>query len=431
MKYETVKSFILFVLVGISFLLSFILWSYQPNYEYFYDTSYVNEVDIGGSEKTKNEIIEPKEVIFRNGDKVASFVDSMDRQMFYKEITSWVLYDYREREVDGRPEADQLAEIIFPSAIPAELMTNLFTFHNTVDAPDWSFERVFLTLNEETQTTELIILSVDNRKQIEATIEKSEAYQLLLSYVEDSPKLEEYIAFGSEESPIYLPREKVKLASKTLVASSIEPEQFINALFSNPTLVTQNIKEAYFTDGQRGMRILQDGRLLQFINPIQENYHRINSIDLLEKSIENINEHKGWTNNFYLESINPTSSNVRYRLHYEGYPVFDYNNLSVVEQEWREQELYQYNRPLIRIGNLLNSNAAEISSGEEVTRLLKGDKNINVESVKDIQVGYTLNYLDDTHSLTLTPSWYILYEGEWLKFNPTDYQNDFHTRGGD
>jgi len=54
-----------------------------------------------------------------------------------------------------------------------------------------------------------------------------------------------------------------------------------------------------------------------------------------------------------------------------------------------------------------------------------------VESVKDIQVGYTLNYLDDTHSLTLTPSWYILYEGEWLKFNPTDYQNDFHTRGGD
>lgn len=432
MKYETVKSFILFVLVGISFLLSFILWSYQPNYDSFSDTSYVNEVDIGGAEKTKNELVEPIEIIFRNDEKIASFIDPMERQSFYKDLASWVLYDYQINDAKGRPKSDEYVEIIFPSAIPADLVTNLFTFNDHLVPPEWSFERVFITFNDKSQTLKLCILSVDGRKQITATIEKSDTYHLLLSFMkENNHLLHEYMAFGSQKEPIYLPKEKVQLPRKTLVASSIEPDLFINALFSNPSYVTPNIKEAYFTDGQRGMRIVQDGRLLEFINPLQATVKRLDPIELLDKSINNINEHKGWTNNFLFENIDSSLNNVQYRLYYDGYPVFDRLNLTVIEQEWREQELYKYTRPLIRIGNLLNSTEEEIPSGEEVIHSLENDKNINVENIKDIQVGYALSYLDDAHSLTLEPSWYILYQGEWLKFDIADYEKDLQAEGGD
>src|SRR5690625_4753147 len=57
MSYETIKSFILVLLVGSSLFLSFILWTYQPNYELIYDASYVNEADVG----------------VENGQKVTSF----------------------------------------------------------------------------------------------------------------------------------------------------------------------------------------------------------------------------------------------------------------------------------------------------------------------------------------------------------------------
>src|SRR5699024_1406547 len=175
MNYETIKSFILVVLVGISFLLSFILWSYQPNYEDVYDTSYVNEVDIGGAEKTKNELVEPIEIIFRNGEKTKSFIDPMDRESFYKDLASWVLSDYQLSDSIGRPNEDELfIELIFPNAIPAELITNLFTFHDKIDPPDWSFERVFLTFDEKHHSLILRILSVDDRKQITATIDKAD-----------------------------------------------------------------------------------------------------------------------------------------------------------------------------------------------------------------------------------------------------------------
>src|SRR5699024_12631729 len=91
MKYETIKSFILVVLVGVSFLLSFILWTYQPKYDQFYDTSYVNEVEVGGEEKTKNELMEPRSVMFHNGETVAGSSKPVDRQRYFKDLASWVL----------------------------------------------------------------------------------------------------------------------------------------------------------------------------------------------------------------------------------------------------------------------------------------------------------------------------------------------------
>lgn len=431
MKYETVKSFILFVLVGISFLLSFILWSYQPNYESFRDTSYVNEVDIGGNEKTKNELIEPSEIIFRNDEKTTGFMNPIDRQSLYDDIASWELYDYKLMEANGRPDMETFVELIFPTNVPVSLATNAFTFNDDFEPPDWSFERVFITFNDESQSLKFTILSVDGRNQIVATIEKSDTYKLLLSYMENDKLLDEHISFGTPDNPIYLPKEQMSLESKTLVATSIKPESFIDALFSDPSYVTPNLQEAYFTDGQRGMRIVHDGRILEYINPIQSNYERLTPAELIDKSINNINEHKGWTNNYYFENIDNTLNRISYRLYYEGYPVFDRFNLSVIKQEWREQELYQYNRPLVSIGNTLSSKEVELPAGEHVIQLLTYDKNINLENIKDIQIGYSLNYLDDAHSLTLKPSWYLLYNGEWTIFNEADYEHELHVKGGD
>lgn len=432
MKYETVKTFILVVLVGISFLLSFIIWSYRPNYEDYYDASYVNEVDVGGIELTKNDLIIPTEVIFRDDQKATGFINPNDQLLFYKNIASWMLYDYRVTNSNGRPDDKKnYVELIFPSAIPAELLMSLFTFHDEFEPPNWSFDRVFLVVDEGQDELELLIPSVDQRKEITAKIEKSDVYNELLSYMDNEEKLEEYISFGKNDHPIYLPKERVKSSSKTLIGSKIEPSSFINALFSNPSLVKPNTKEAYFTDGQRGMRIEHDGRKLEYINPIQSSYNMLDSMELLDKSINNINEHKGWTNEFLFEKINKPKNNIQFRLYYEGYPIFDNHSLSTIEQEWREQDLYLYSRPLIILGNLLNSRDVELPSGQEVSNYLVNDEQMEIENIQDIQVGYSLTFLDEAHSLMLEPNWFILYKGEWVKLNLLDNQQDLHFEGGD
>src|SRR5699024_7898978 len=174
MNYETIKSLRLFVLVGISFLLSFILWTYQPKYDLLYDTSYVNEFDVGGSERTKNELNEPGRISFQKDEQRSVFKKPTERQRFFKELASWVLYGYKETEAEGKPSSDRMVEIVFPSNIPGDVITNLFTFHDDVSGPTWDFDRVYITLDNEKQTSELIINSADNIRIISNTIEKQE-----------------------------------------------------------------------------------------------------------------------------------------------------------------------------------------------------------------------------------------------------------------
>lgn len=420
MSYETIKSFVLFLLVGISLFLSFILWSYQPNYELIYDASYVNEVDVGGSERTKTEVVQANNIVFIQDEHIFGFENPIKQSAFYKEMMDWVLYEYKVSDAKGKPKSDKYIEVEFMNKIPAELLANIFTFNQNDQLPDWSFDTIYITFDDVAHTLQVTVMSTDGRKQITASIEKLETYEYLLSYFEEEKDMVEYVKFENENKPIYVPKASPKMEKQTLVASSMEPDSFINALFINPNLVRPNRKEAYFTDGQRGMSVLQDGKRLEFINPIQSSYERLSFIELLDKSIHHINDHKGWTNDYLLEEVNGANNEIIYRLFHEGYPVFNHSGLTTMEEEWREENLYQYKRPLISIGNVLNTQSINLMSGEAVIEYIKNNTSMKEDQIKGISLGYYLHYLYDAHSLTLEPGWFILYGGEWQKVNVED-----------
>src|SRR5690625_1281683 len=154
MSYETIKSFILVLLVGSSLFLSFILWTYQPNYELIYDASYVNEADVGGGERTKSDIIQANNILFIQNENIYSFSKPTEKNDFYKEMEDWVLYDYRESDAKRKPDEDKYIEIVFPSKIPAELLTNIFSFNQNKELPNWSFDKVYITFNDHSHRSE-------------------------------------------------------------------------------------------------------------------------------------------------------------------------------------------------------------------------------------------------------------------------------------
>ena len=153
MNRETIKSFILAVLVGLSFLLSYILWSYQPKYEMFYDSSYINEVDVGGKERKKNDLIKPAHVIFhRSTNQIVGFKQPSDEYIFYKELSSWSLTDFSLLEFNGEtkePVEQQYIEVIFPSNFPIQLLTNIFSVQElNIELPNWTFDRFYIIPQE-------------------------------------------------------------------------------------------------------------------------------------------------------------------------------------------------------------------------------------------------------------------------------------------
>ncbi|HLR41441.1 MAG TPA: two-component system activity regulator YycH [Virgibacillus sp.] len=420
MKFESVKTFILTILVGLSLLLTFGLWTYQPEHELLNDTSYINEVDIGGIEEAKKDIIEPDHIIFHKDQRYFGYEDPINQQNLYKDMQSWPLYNFHVSEANGAPAHKYQVEVIFPDAIPLDMLHSLFTLDEEEHLPGWSFQHVYITFDQASTSMNIQFLSIDGRKQATAVIDNTDKYNLLWSVMSEPEGLSEYTLFEPADTPIYLPKNQVEMARRSLGVKTIDPNMLVNALFSNPSLVSTNIGEAYYTDGQRGMSVLKEGRSLEFINPIQS-YEPSNPGDLIDSSITNINEHRGWTDEYKLEAIDRDTNNLCYRMRYEGYPVYNNSGLSIIEQSWRNQELHQYRRPLISLNNSLGGDVVNLKSGSNVIHYLENNAKYEMEKVNDIQVGYHLKYLDNaTHSLTLEPAWYMNYNGHWQEIDMGD-----------
>src|SRR5690606_18298227 len=123
--------------------------------------------------------------------------------------------------------------------------------------PTWSFQRVFITFNESYSSLNVYFLSIDGREQVKYVVNNAAVYTHIASIAENKQDLIEYKEFKLNESSIYIPANEVEMRSRSLAVETISPTLFVDALL-NPSLVSQNVGEGYYTDGQRGMDILQN-----------------------------------------------------------------------------------------------------------------------------------------------------------------------------
>src|SRR5699024_629285 len=102
-------------------------------------------------------------------------------------------------------------------------------------------------------------------------------------------------------------------------------------------------------------------------------------------------------------------------LHYNGFPVFGGGGLTTIEQEWRDNDLYQYKRPLVSINNQINADEMMVASGQDIVYAIENDKQFHfeMEHVENIQLGYRLSLDDSSHIVTLSPAWYVKYRDKW------------------
>lgn len=430
MNYEIIKTYILTFLVLTSFLLTFALWNYKPNLEPLYGNSEVaNEVDLGGKEEMKRSLIQPSTIVFKNEEQYYSFQSPLEGKRFYQEMQDWLLSNYQVTEAAGRPQNDYQLEIVFPNALPIEIIRNLFVINEEEHLPNWSFQRMFILLNEETSILQLMFLSIDGQQELTYNVSQPEAFSSLWSYFENPEDLIEYDEIGPPAAPVYFPKDKIEMRTHSLAIKSIDETLLIDGLFNTPSLISTNYSSSYFTDGQRRLSVLQDGKTMEFINPIHSTEREKDAIDLLDLSLMNINDHKGWTNDFHLVDINLFEEVIRYRMYHDGYPIFSSSDLSIIEQVWRNNDLHLYRRPLFSISNLPGGRTVELPAGTEIANYLSHHDNYQISNVRDIQVGYKITNFDDTsYSLSLEPAWYMNYNGHWSEIRVNEL--DEFKRGG-
>lgn len=441
MKLETVKSFILVVLIGISLILSYTLWSYQPNSNQTIGGEIVEEeMNVGGkSDITKQNLIKPSNIVFHTEQGYYGFAEANAKDRMYRQMQEWVITNF---EVDSNPSlpvehSAEAVELIFPEEIPMEVLGSLFTFgQDDLLFPSWSMKRVMISFIYDSKSLQLEFISDESDHRAVALINDTAIFEELSAMVAelDEKTLTPYLVINPDTNPVYFPSGSLNLPIYSITPTEIEPSLFVNILFSTPAVVretsSQTIGQAYFTDN-RQMNVYQNGMRMEYkslVSETVEDSDRIfTEIDLLDNSIMNINNHSGWTQDYRLEELNMDRKQVVFQMYYQGYPVFNNYSLATIEQIWgvnqNSLQLIEYNRPLYGFeGEFSLGDANDLPSGEDVVDYLESNPDISINNIEDVTIGYELNYRDDQESeyIELTPVWYKKENNVWQKLNFAD-----------
>lgn len=431
MRYETIKSVILTILVLVSILLTWNLWTYQPDYETMKSRNYVNEVTLSKKQEVKK-IIRPDLAMFHiNGKHYGTYNDG-ELEKVIKELSKWTFFDLK-NYTDKVNNFNQLvhgsgnAEIIFPDEVPIELYRSVLNIKQR-KVPSFNFDRIVINVEHSEKENGIVyFVSSKNRDVYISNISLANLNAFYRSFFKNGDEYPVYFAYNPTNTrTIFLPKNETKMIMYKYVPKTLDSEEFKEALFSDPSFVQKSILtngEEYTNDSSK-LTIINDKNMLSYVNPTAEDNYTENAYDLVKRSIDFVNEHGGWTDQFRYAAKDEYKRMVTFRLYSkDGLPVFNNVGLSEITEVWGRNELNKYIRPNISLELQLTTEAKSVisSSGYEALEMVKDKPNYKPELLEQIVLGYHMEKDPEGSKLILLkPAWYYRYDNQWEMITTKD-----------
>ena len=193
-----------------------------------------------------------------------------------------------------------------------------------------------------------------------------------------------------------------------------------DALFSDPSRVQKDVSgiDEEYKDASNLMKVNNDSNMILYVDLAEEETQAINSNDLLHKSINFVNEHGGWTDNYRYVELDNTQKAVLFRLYIAGYPIFSENSdVSELRLEWGKTDISSYERSnfsrKFSTSLVKTTYQTNMQSGHEVLERIQQMDSFNSNLLEDISIGYQMKYDSQSLLVDLEPCWYYLYDGDW------------------
>lgn len=426
MTYENIKSVILVILVITSVLLTWSLWTYQPALEMLEKTNTVEEVAIGQKKEIKK-IIQPDKIYYHHKkEKHYGTIDSKEIEKTVKEISKWNFdkFENISDEIKNLPSfvhEEGNAVIVFPDSVPIELYKNVIQINDN-DFPDFQFDGIVINVNDIQKDEELVyFISFKNQQTYRSSVPASFVQNFRNKYFlasEFNQNFSEYFSYEvSNKRTLFLPLNKTKMARYQYISTPLESEKFKNALFSDPSVVQKNYQTSMeeYTNSLSLLRENFDKNTISYINLADGNENEFVSKDLLKKSIDFVNEHGGWTDNYRFAEIDEVNHKVVFRLYdSKGYPVFsEERKISAIRQVWGQNEINEYYRSNFSLSTPFEVKEIFLSSGQKVIQYLESQEGFDRGKLQDVTIGYKMIKEPQTRLVHLEPSWYYRYNNEW------------------
>lgn len=425
MTYENIKTSILTFLVLLSGLLTWNIWTYQPNYERMENQKTVGEVSLG-SKKEIRKIVKPHQVIYHIDGKQFGTVENTHIDQMINTMSKWKFYDVK--KYPGRLVSFNEnilhggnTEIIFPDEVPIELYKRVLNIDDK-DLPKFDFDRIIIqTQTQQKQEGIIYFYSQKNQQVYESNVNPSYINEFAGQFYKTAGRLMPFFQYDvSATRRIYLPADDIEMVKYTYYRNPLEAEKFKEALFKDPSFVQRSVVSEYseeYMDDASKMTVDNATNMIYYVNPIRDRESVIGTSNVLQKSIEFVNSHGGWTGSYRYVNKDDFNQKVLFRLYSkEGYPVFNQTGMSEIYQQWGQTEISRYIRPGFDLELPLNPDVKtkKLHSGYEALELLEQKRDFKPELLQNLMPGYyMIQASGDSPLIQLEPGWFYLYEQQW------------------
>jgi regulatory protein YycH of two-component signal transduction system YycFG len=443
---ENIKTAILWVLIFSSIALTWLIWTYQPDYAELEDSGlgYVEIEDIGDS-RSLSQMLQPKEVVIHKEEDIFLVHPGDYRYEELDELLESVDIDYMyPKETNNAPSLDNYyrgVEMVFDQAIKGEWLNELFSVEED-NIPIELVDSIVFLINPSSFGSEVLVQFIDfdneTMYESETSISDNQMEQFQKEVEQNQTSVEKRVFQERENSdfqPIrYVTKESIIRRKYTYESQDLSAEAFSDILFSDPEFVRhygQSGQEKTYTDGNRMMTISENGSILKYERPDVRAGNTIGQAPILEDGLAFINGHSGWTNHYYADKWNESDlqDEVLFRLQVAGYPVLGSNmnddQFHTIELKRTGNQITEFTRPMFQ----LEEDPFEIESDvmlpsfEIIEQHIEENELFNLDSVEDIRIGH--NMVRQRSFATFEPSWYVKVRGRWIQLViPADFDRE-------
>ncbi|HGH1671848.1 YycH family regulatory protein [Bacillus thuringiensis] len=418
MSMENFKTIVLINLVVISLFLTFNLWTYVPD-----STSMQNAKFVQGNEGTNqtkiSDVVRPTSIIVHKDKNHYGSRREADIESIYKPLEVGELHEFREISITkddflSYVHGEGKIELVFPTDIPFDAVKSMFNMkEKSTDKPK-HFNRILLdpSRSKDQEIKINFVSDGDNFKIYEAKLSGVYLKDIVNAQNQFIVSAKPYFDYQiNDMKKLFLSDGTTELNNITYISSNLAVDTFKNALFSDPRYLSPitEISKETFTDGIRSMEIENDRHMLKYKNSSVLTEKTIDNLMLLQKSFEFVSGHSGSLDSYRLDYMN--KGETVFRLHEDGYSVFNTDGLAELRQKWGSEEVMEYERPLLSLNTKGIEQKVTLPSGHVVIASLENNPEIKKQVIKDIGIGYKLSL--DGQVVRLQPIWYVkLVEGE-------------------
>ncbi|MFJ7371033.1 YycH family regulatory protein [Lysinibacillus sp. NPDC098008] len=431
MRYiEPVKSVVLFLLVMLSVVLTFLIWTYTPDYKYI-EKNEGKEILIK-PQKDMEDIIRPYKAVYRFDEKFTGTVSNTTMKEIMQTFKGWNVFDLvpinnslSSNYVNEIIRADKRMTIFFTGEVPFSAFNTIFQFTDKT-LPETTFNRMIIDWsNYDNKELTLYYISNNNQSLFRSHVSIPNMNQFMQEIIEPAKKFEAFkeIERGSYTS-LYLADTKNESVKYTYYIEDITPELFKNVLFPDANIVQRNVESATsekYTDGMSLMTLDTNLKSLNYVYPAAESSIRVEPSKLIKDSFEFINEHGGFTADFRYVSAGANKNQIDYQFYLQGLPVYSNHVITRMTTIWGDGRIFHYKRPYFSLDMDIpfEKEIIELPSGTEVIELIKDSNSIVLSDIDEIVRGYNLiTQNQELNIFTFEPCWFVIRKGTWIKLTP-------------